>query len=150
MTFPFRKFARCQAERGQVSAMLVILLPVLIGLAGLVVDGGIMFVHFRLGRVTMDSAAIAAATALNEQAFEDSNVVELQADTAYATAMAYAAENGRGRVAITGVSVSGPQITVSGAVTSPTLFMRIVGVNDVVFSLAASAELKYGITEEGQ
>jgi hypothetical protein len=55
-----------------------------------------------------------------------------------------------GRVAITGVSVSGPQITVSGAVTAPTLFMRLFGVNDVVFSLTASAELKYGITEEGQ
>jgi len=150
MTFLVRKFARRYDERGQVSAMLVILLPVLIGLAGLVVDGGIMFVHYRLGRVTVDSAAIAAATALSEQSFKEDNVVELTPEMAYESALAYAAQNGKGHVAITGVSVSGPQVTVSGSVTSPTLFMRIFGINDVIFSLTANAELKYGITEEGQ
>ena len=149
MLIAYRRSKR-RAESGQISAMLLALLPVLIGLAGLVVDGGIMFVHYQLGRVTIDDAAIAAASVLDETKFTYINAVELEPGNASATAMTYAAENGRGHVTVTGVTVSGAQVTVFGAVTAPTLFLRIFGVNDVTFNFNASAELKYGITEEGQ
>jgi Flp pilus assembly protein TadG len=138
-------------ERGQVAALLVVLLPVLLALVGLVVDGGIMFASYRLGRVTMDSAALAAATALDEPAFwEPENEVILDAARAYQAALNYAALNGKGRVAVTGVNVSQNMVNVYGVVTSPTIFMRIVNIDQITFNLSAEAELKYGITEEGQ
>jgi hypothetical protein len=40
--------------------------------------------------------------------------------------------------------------TVAGSVEAPTLFLRVFGITSVPFSLSATAELKYGITEEGQ
>jgi Flp pilus assembly protein TadG len=138
-------------ERGQIAVMLVLLLPILLALAGLVVDGGIVFVNYRLGRVTVDSAALAAATKLDERVFRDvENAVVLDTEEAYQAALDYAEWNGRGRVAITGVSIFGNRVSVYGSVAAPTMFMRVLGVNDVVFNLSAEAELKYGITEEGQ
>ncbi len=139
-----------RGEIGQIAVMLVVLLPVLLALAGLVVDGGIMFVNYRLGRVTVDSAALVAATMLDERVFEDSNEVRLKNEAAYEIAMHYAAVNGQGRVAITGVNVSENMVTVYGSVVSPTIFMRIFNVDHVTFNLLAEAELKYGITEENQ
>lgn len=138
-------------ERGQIAVMLVLLLPILLALAGLVVDGGIMFVNYRLGRVTVDSAALAAATKLDERVFRDvENAVVLDTEEAYQAALDYAEWNGRGRVAITGVNIYGNRVNVYGLVTAPTMFMRVLGVNETVFNLSAEAELKYGITEEGQ
>ena len=138
-------------ERGQIAVMLVLLLPILLALAGLVVDGGIMFVHYRLGRVTVDSAALAAATKLDERVFRDvENAVVLDTEEAYQAALAYAEWNGRGRVTITGVNIFGNRVNVYGSVTAPTVFMRVLGVNETVFNLSAEAELKFGITEEGQ
>lgn len=138
-------------ESGQLAVMLVLLLPILLALAGLVVDGGIMFVNYRLGRVTVDSAALAAATKLDERVFRDvENAVVLDTEEAYQAALHYAEWNGRGRVAITGVNIFGNRVNVYGSVTAPTIFMRVLGVNETVFNLSAEAELKFGITEEGQ
>lgn len=146
---------RCNRDRrvgesGQIAVMLVVLFPVLLALVGLVVDGGIMFVNYRLGRATVDSAALAAATMLNEEVFEDSNEIALKNDDAYETAIHYADLNGQGRVAVTGVTVSENTVYVYGTVVSPTLFMRILAIDHVTFNLSAEAELTYGITEEYQ
>lgn len=145
---------RSRAESGQIAVMLVLLLPVLLALAGLVVDGGNMFVHYRLGQAIVDDAAYAAATALKEEALtSDANEVVLDPGKACERANEYASENSaRNGNVLGGVScsVSGANVTVSGQVTSPTIFMRILGINQVTFDLATSAELKYGITEEDQ
>ena len=145
---------RRRAESGQVAVMLVILLPVLLGLAGLVVDGGIMFVHYRLGQAIVDDAAYAAATALDEETLSGiTNEVTLDPAEACSLASENAAENSARNGGVLGsvsCSVSGTNVTVSGQVTSPTIFMRIFGINQVAFDLTSSAELKYGITEEGQ
>ncbi len=135
---------------GQIAVMLALLLPVLLGLVGLVVDGGLLLVQYRRGQVTIDSAALAAAARLDEALFEETNQVQLNAADAYSQAMLYAQLNGQGRVAITGVSIEGPRVRVSGQMSSPTIFMRLFGINQVHIRLQASAELKHGITEEGQ
>ncbi len=142
--------ARSVAERGQIAVMYALLLPVLIGLVGLVIDGGQAMVHYRRGQVALDSAALAAATQLNEEAFANTNAVELRPSSAYLAALRYAGENGQGHVSITGINVSGTKVTIYGAVASPTIFMRIFGINQVRLRLSSRAELKYGITQEGQ
>ena len=107
-------------------------------------------VQYRRGQVTLDSAALAAATQLNKDVFSTTNKVELVQSDAQLAAMRYAQENGQGHVTVTGINVSGTQVTIYGAVASPTIFMRIFGINQVRLSLSARAELKYGITQEGQ
>ena len=148
------KISRHQAESGQIAVMLVILLPVLLGLAGLVVDGGIMFVHYRLGQAIVDDAAYAAATALDEETLSGIiNEVRLDPAEACSLASENAAENSARNGGVLGglsCSVSATNVTVSGQITSPTIFMSIFGINQVTFDLTSSAELKYGITEEGQ
>jgi len=136
--------------RGQIAVMFALILPVLIGLAGLVIDGGVAMVQYRRGQVTLDSAALAAVTQLNKDVFSTTNKVELVQSDAQLAAMRYAQENGQGHVVVTGINVSGRQVTIYGAVASPTIFMRIFGINQIRLSLSARAELKYGITQEGQ
>lgn len=142
------------AESGQMAAMLVVLLPVLLGLAGLVVDGGNMFVHYRLGQAIVDDAAYAAATALDEEALASpANEVRLDPAEACGLAEAYAAENSARNGNVLGglsCSANGTTVTVAGQVSAPTIFMRIFGMNQMTFHLTSSAELTYGITEEGQ
>ena len=145
-----RSSSKRPAERGQIAVALALLVPILVGLTGLVIDGGLMLVQFRRGQVTVDSAALAAAAKLDEPVFRDENVVQLNTAEAYAAALQYAQANGGGQVAITGVSISGSRVGVSGQVTTRTLFMQIFGIPSVRLSLSSNAELKYGITEEGQ
>jgi len=141
---------RRDLERGQIALMLAAVFPVLVALAGLVVDGGLMLVYYRIGRVTVDSAAVAAATKMDEDAFRnEGNDVVLQADLACEEAQQYAVFNSRGVVSIS-CSVEANRATVTGRVEAPTLFLRVFGIRSVPFSLSATAELKYGITEEGQ
>ena len=139
-----------KASRGQIAVMFALLTPILLGLVGLVVDGGLAMVQYRRGQVSLDSAALAAAAQLNKDVFKTDNVVELMPAEAYVWATTYASENGEGHVSITGVNVYGTQVVVYGTVSSPTIFMRIFGINQVKLNLSARAELKYGITEEGQ
>ena len=141
---------RLTANHGQIAVMFALLLPVLLGVVGLVVDGGLAMIQYRRGQVTVDSAALAAAAQLDEDGFIASNVVELASSDAYLAALRYAAENGQGHVSITGINISGTQVTVFGTVTTPTIFMRIFGIGQVRMHLFATSELKYGITEEGQ
>lgn len=141
---------RRASERGQIATMLALLLPVLLGLAGLVVDGGILMIQFRRGQVTVDSAALAAAARLDEDTFKATNQVTLNAADAYAAALTYGQINGQGHVAITGVQISGAKVRVTGQVTARPLFMRLFGINQVRVTLHSDAELRHGITAEGQ
>lgn len=138
------------ANKGQIAVLFALLTPVLLGVIGLVVDGGMAMVQYRRGQVALDSAALAAATQLDRFAFVDDNTIQLNPADAVAQATWYAQENGRGHVAITGINVAGTEVFVYGTVTSPTIFMRIFGVNQVRLNLSSRAELKYGITEERQ
>lgn len=138
------------APNGQIAVMLALLVPVLVGLAGLVVDGGLVMVQFRRSQVALDSAALAAAAQLNRERFVDDNTVQLDPADAAAQAIRYAQENGAGRVSVTGIDVGETRVSVNGSVAVPTIFMRIFGISQVRLSLSSSAELTYGITEEGQ
>lgn len=134
---------------GQIAVAFALLSVVLMLLVGLVADVGLMLIYYRIGQTTVDGAAYAAATQLDELAFVDSNEVLVHADDACTLANDYAAQNGRGRVSI-GCSVAANRVTISGQVSAPMLFMALAGIRSVSFDLQATAELKYGITEENQ
>jgi len=144
----FRTYRR-DLERGQIALMLAAVFLALVALAGLVVDGGLMLIYYRIGRVTVDSAAVAAATQMDEVVFDQENDVVLDAGRACDEAQQYGVINGRGIVSLS-CSVEANRATVTGSVEAPTLFLRVFGITSVPFSLSATAELKYGITQEGQ
>ena len=138
------------SERGQVAMMFMAVFMVLVALSGLVVDGGIMLVYYRIGRTTVDGSAYAAATELDRREFlTEQNDVVLNASRACATAYDYATQNGHGRVSIS-CFAQGNRATVAGQVTAPTLFLRVFGIASVPFHFSSTAEIKYGITQEGQ
>lgn len=137
-------------ERGQIALMLAVVFLALVALAGLVVDGGLMLIYYRIGRVTVDSAAVAAATQMDEDVFlTERNEVVLRADLACEEAQHYVDANSRGVVSVS-CWVEDNRATVTGSVVAPTLFLRVFGITGVPFNISAAAELKYGITEEGQ
>jgi Flp pilus assembly protein TadG len=148
------------SECGQTALLFALLIPVLFALVGLVVDGGIMFIRYRLGRIAIDGAAYSAATALDKDNFiqsGDSQVytpgsqeVKLSVDKANRLARQYAQDNGKGALNVTAVIVDETHVTVYGYVISPTVFMRIFGKGNFRIPISAQAELKYGIEEEGQ
>lgn len=142
----FHQYAR---PRGQIAVAFALLSVVLMLLVGLVADVGLMLIYYRIGQTTVDGAAYAAATQLDELAFADSNDVVLHAGDACDQANLYTTQNGRGRVSIS-CSVTGNRVTITGQVSAPTLFMALAGIRSVSFNLQATAELKYGITEENQ
>ncbi len=144
------KPARSAANRGQIASMFALLLPVLLGLVGLVIDGGVAMVQYRRAQVALDSAALAAATQLDRERFTADDTVQLSSAAAVGEAIRYAQENDQGQLFVTGINVAGARVVVHGTVTSPTIFMRIFGINQVRLNLSSRAELKYGITEEGQ
>ncbi len=150
LTAYFTRQPVSKRQSGQIAVMFALVVPLLIGFVGLVADGGLAMVQYRRAQVALDSAALAAATMLDEETFVDDDVVQLLPTDGYLIASRYIQENGQGRVSLTGFYVSGTEVVVHGTATSPTLFMRIFGINQVRFDLSARAELTYGITEEGQ
>jgi Flp pilus assembly protein TadG len=159
MIAPLRRLTQYN-ERGQTALLFALLIPALFALVGLVVDGGIMFVRYRLGRIAIDGAAYAAATALDRKEFIESGEgqtysagsQEVKLDTAEAESLArqYAQGNSKKALQVTAVIVDETHVTVYGYVISPTVFMRIFGKGNFRIPLSAQAELKYGIEEEGQ
>jgi len=159
MIAPLRRLTQYN-ERGQTALLFALLIPVLFALVGLVVDGGIIFVRYRLGRIAIDGAAYAAATALDRKEFIESGEgqtysagsqeVKLDAAEAESLARQYAQGNGKKALQVTAVIVDETHVTVYGYVISPTVFMRIFGKGNFRIPISAQAELKYGIEEEGQ
>jgi len=127
------------------------------------IDGGVMLVQYRHGQIALDSAAFAAAVEADEKSFmcrmapdsidrcDQKILIDVHnTKNAYYMAVDYAQKNGAGVLKLTSIDVSDNKVTVCGAVKVRTLIMRIVGINEVPFVMCSAAELKYGISEEGQ
>ena len=135
-------------ESGQAALAFVALVPALMLLVGLIADTGHFLLVRRRAQVAVDSAAVAAATAVDEARFKATNVVALEPELAQAAATRYANTNYHGFPIA--CAVNGTQVDCVGSAAVPTYFLRLVGVSSVRVSAHASAELKYGITREGQ
>ncbi len=135
-------------EIGQAAPACVAILPALMLLVGVVADTGRFLVVRRRAQVAVDSAALAAATALDENKFWNSNEVGLETGLAQAAASQYARTNYPGLSVA--CAVNGTRVDCSGSANVPTFFMRLVGITSVRVSAHAASEFKYGIEQEGQ
>ena len=135
-------------ESGQAAVAFVAIVPALMLLVGLVADTGSFLLVRRRAQVAVDSAALAAATALNENTFMNANEVELETGLAQSAASRYAHTNYPGLSVA--CAVNGTRVTCTGSAKVPTYFMRLVGITSVQVSARADSEFKYGIEQEGQ
>jgi Flp pilus assembly protein TadG len=129
-----------RAQRGQAMIMMAILLPVLVGFVGLVVDAGMLYVVKGRLQNSVDAAALAGAQGLPVAAdakaiactYIDSNVV---------SNMTGATCGGKADVVTSG---SGPDtITVTAHRSVPTTLMAVLG-NVLPTNVGAQATVKIG------
>ncbi|MEW6470663.1 MAG: pilus assembly protein TadG-related protein [Actinomycetota bacterium] len=93
-------------ERGAVTAFVVTFTVALLGVAGLVGDGGFVLAAHRQAADEAEAAARAGAQAVDEGALRAAGTVALDPDAARARALDYLAATGhRGRVEVTGDTV---------------------------------------------
>lgn len=84
-------------EQGQVLVWVLVLLPLLLLLAALLIEGGLMYRTYRLAQMAADAAAHAAAQELDAALYLRTGRVALTADAA-TVAQNIAATNTRGQV----------------------------------------------------
>lgn len=116
-------------------------------LIGLGVDAALLAVNYRLGQTALEAAAQAAATAVEPETADGLTTWRLRLEATPDQPSAYAlAEQAlgaaRGRVTLTDVVSDGSRVLVRGNVSAPTFVGRLLGVNEVTFSLVATADLR--------
>jgi hypothetical protein len=120
--------SRSRARRGTVAVLVALLLPVIIGVTAIGLDGGLLFLQRRQAQSISDAAALAGAYAL----YKGSTF-----DTAKSAAIAIGTQNG---VTISDSQVTQPQtgyIAVSVTITHPRCFSALWGAGNM--SAIASA-----------
>jgi Flp pilus assembly protein TadG len=134
------------SERGQAIPLLALLLIILIGLAGLVVDGGQLTMQYRASQNAADAAALAAADQITN------GYTETQATT-LATTVAQSNQIPAADLSIAYYDSSGAQTTTPASVASvtatvthsfSTLFLPIVGINSGHVAAAATVTVTQG------
>ena len=132
-------------KRGQTLVFFALLLPVLMGLTGLVVDVGTLYVEKARLQSSVDAAA--AAGAMDLKTLSDHGTSE-------ATARDFLQKNGTSTAAAAAAAVTYPAkpgdpaallIRVSASEAVPTYFMKVLGfVSDVPVSASATAQATVG------
>jgi len=144
--------SRAQTENGQALVFFVLVLPLVLAILGLVVDGGLMFLTFRRASLSANLAAQAASHAIDPEYFRSYNQVRLDQDRALALARQYAAENAgdETRIWVRSVSVKNRQVQVRAEAVYDTLFLGIAGIKQVPLHVTGTAYPAYGIEREWQ
>lgn len=137
------RFARgSKDEHGQALVLAVVVLGGLIAIAGLAVDGGLLFAQRRDLQNIADGAALAGAMQLDERAYRASGAVTLDTTAAQAAATAYVASESD--VAFT-VAARNTDVEVDVSRQAATGFLRIVGIGSMSIRASARAEARHGI-----
>src|SRR5579883_3412852 len=130
MALRTRKPASPHVRRGTVAALVAVLLPLIVGVLALALDGGILY----LQRQTAQSVADAAALAGAYQLYNGSNF-----SVAQSAAVAIGSRNG---FTIASSNVTSPQtgyIAVSVSSSKPRLFSALWGAGNMSVSASAVA-----------
>ena len=139
-----RREADRRARRGQALIWVALLLPLLLSIIGLALDGGIVFAARRQAQNAADAAARAGAQEIDIARYRDTGEVILDADWARYEARRYLA--GLGARDAT-VDIVGNRIFVTVRRDVPLSFLRLVGVASVRIEASAVAAPFYGIDE---
>jgi Flp pilus assembly protein TadG len=145
-----------QAQPGQALLWLALLMPMLIGIAGLAIDGATVFTARRELQSVADGAARAGATQVDVGSLRaaDGSALRLAPGTgphtAIGTATAYLASRSKSDIQWPNglswrVDVNGPDVSVLVQATVPTAFLRILHIESVPIDAASSADLRHGI-----
>jgi Flp pilus assembly protein TadG len=121
------------------------MLPLFLSIAGLAVDGGIVFGARRELQAVADSAARAGAMQVDPGAYRDSSgaAVVLDREAARRAAAEYLASQGAGSAAQ--VRVEPRRVVVEVRREVPTGFLRVVGYRSVQVTAVAPAEVRAGV-----
>lgn len=136
-----------RGERGAVAPLVAMMLPGLLALAALVIDGGLLFAERRDLQGLADGAARAGAMAVDEDVLRETGAVRLDPAAAQAAAERYLKATGiEGTVQIDADTLS---VTVDLQERRPTLMMGLLGVRTVDVAAHAVARPRVGIEEAG-
>ncbi len=137
---------RFRGERGSVTGMLIVVLFISLGFGGLAVDGTRLFIARRDLQALADSAALAAASSLDEDHFRASagDLVRLEPNSARFAAAAVVVTSpwppdGRGSV-----EVVGNRVTVHLERPVRLTFLGILGLGSQVIGANATASPAVG------
>ena len=143
-----RNFLNDQA--GQYLVQTVILLPMMMILVGLVLDGGWMYWQYRRAEITVNAAAQAASHALDVEYFRQTNQVRLDAGEAWSAASGFVNINQRGQMQVTGIYIGSNQVVVNANAQVQTIFLRLAGISSFSMRVEGRAYPAFGINTEGQ
>ena len=130
------------AERGSVTAFVVVLAAAFILGAGLVIDGGLALAGKTTAEDEAQQAARTAATALAQQPLRDGQIV-LNPGPALAVAQAYIAATGDSGT----VTLDGTLIHARVVHRQPTKILGLFGVGEITVTANATARVESGITQ---
>jgi Flp pilus assembly protein TadG len=134
------------SERGSLTLMLAVLMPVLLALAGLVIDGGRKLDQAGRAFAIAQEAARAGAGQVNVSAAYRSGTFRVDQARAIAAARAYLTGAGvRGTVSADGTTA----IRVSVTITGHTAILSLVGIDTMTSTGSAIATLVSGVTGPG-
>lgn len=137
-----RRASRLRPHRGQALLWVALLLPILLAIVGLALDGGTVFAARRQAQNTADAAARAGAQEIDIGRYRDSGEVVL--DRAMARYVARQYIEGLGGFEAT-VDTSGTQVIVTVRHDVPLSFLRLVGMQSTAITATAIAQPYYGI-----
>jgi Flp pilus assembly protein TadG len=147
----FRNIRRFQNNQdGQYLVQTVILLPMMMILVGLVLDGGWMYWQYRRAEITVNAAAQAASHAIDVEYFRETNQVRLDQGEAWSTASGFVNINQRGQMYVTGIYIGNNQVIVNASAEVQTIFFRLVGISSLSMRVEGRAYPAFGINTEGQ
>gem|GEM_PF-710122 len=137
-------------DRGQYLVQTVILLPMMMILVGLVLDGGSMYWQYRRAQITVNAAAQAASHAIDVEYFRETNQVRLNSGEAWGVVSGFVNINQRGQMQVTGIFIGNNQVVVDANAQVQTIFFRLAGISSLSMRVEGRAYPAFGINIEGQ
>ena len=134
---PRQRLRGQDVERGAIGAFLAVLVPGLLLIIGLAVDGGAKVAATQRANAIADEAARAGGQALDVSAALAGDV-RVDPAAAVAAAQNYLERNGvQGAVTV----VDGDTLTVTTTITEPTAFLGLIGIQTMTVEGSGTADL---------
>ena len=137
-------------QAGQYLVQTIILLPMMMILVGLVLDGGWMYWQYRRAEIAVNAAAQAASHAIDVEYFHETNQVRLDSGEAWSAASGFVNINQRGQMQVTGIYIGNNQVVVNANAEVQPIFFRLAGISSLSMRVECRAYPAFGISVEGQ
>lgn len=139
-----QRWTRGRSDDGNVTMFLLFMVTMLMGFAGLVIDGGYTLGARQEASTIAEQAARQGADASSVGSLRHSGDARLDAVASKRAALHYLTATGH-----TGtITVGRDSVTVTVTVTKQTAILGVIGIDDVTVTSAATAHLVRGIASE--